>query len=280
MLLDVQQNTPEWLALRREKIGASDAPIIMGVSPWTTPRQLWETKVGLREPQETTERMQRGHDLEPVARAEFMRQTGIPVHSCVLRHRTHKWMIASLDGLDLERSVVVEIKCPGKRDHESALDGVVPDKYLPQLQHQMEVAEVNTLYYFSFDGKHGKYIIVEYDREYCTKMLDQEQEFYDCMTSLRSPPLMDKDYEGRDDEEFLAAMQEYSQTLPYVDRNEAARLKVISLSRGRNCVGGGFKVTHSLRKGNVDYKAIPELERVDLESYRKKPSDVWRISTI
>ncbi len=38
------QNTPEWHAFRRKRIGASDAPVIMGISPWKTPYQLWIEK--------------------------------------------------------------------------------------------------------------------------------------------------------------------------------------------------------------------------------------------
>ena len=39
-------NSPE---TRRNFIGGSDAPAIMGVSPWDTPYTCWEKKVGLRQ---------------------------------------------------------------------------------------------------------------------------------------------------------------------------------------------------------------------------------------
>lgn len=44
--LNLLQNTQEWEKFRLQKIGASDAPIIMGVSPWKTPFQLWLEKTG------------------------------------------------------------------------------------------------------------------------------------------------------------------------------------------------------------------------------------------
>lgn len=44
--LNLLQNTQEWEKFRLQKIGASDAPIIMGVSPWKTPFQLWLEKQG------------------------------------------------------------------------------------------------------------------------------------------------------------------------------------------------------------------------------------------
>ena len=41
------------------------------------------------------------------------------------------WMIASLDGIDIDNKTLVEIKCPGEIDHSCAMDGQVPEKYPP-----------------------------------------------------------------------------------------------------------------------------------------------------
>ena len=75
----MQQNTEEWLEFRRDKIGASDAPIIMGKSPWKTPHQLWEEKIGVRTSSYETAAMRRGKDLESEARKHFEQQTGLIV---------------------------------------------------------------------------------------------------------------------------------------------------------------------------------------------------------
>ena len=42
----LRQNTPEWHRWRRQGIGASDAPVIMGETPFKTPRTLWSIKTG------------------------------------------------------------------------------------------------------------------------------------------------------------------------------------------------------------------------------------------
>lgn len=42
------------------------------------------------------------------------------------------------------------------------------------------------------------------------------------------------------------------------------------------CESGLF-VRKATRKGNVDYKKIPELSVVDLEQYRKSPIEYWEI---
>src|SRR5271170_1345030 len=121
------QNTPEWLEMRRNKIGASDAPIIMQVSPWKTPYQLWEEKLGIAKQKQISYEMQRGTNLEEIARQEFEKMTGLIIFPQVVQHPNFEWMIASLDGIDLAHENIVEIKCPGINDHQYALDGKIPE---------------------------------------------------------------------------------------------------------------------------------------------------------
>jgi hypothetical protein len=42
-------------------------------------------------------------------------------------------------------------------------------------------------------------------------------------------------------------------------------------------MGSGIKLCHSVRKGAIDYKKIPELKSVDLEKYRGKDLESFRI---
>ena len=46
MRIDLVQGSLEWREFRKRKIGASDAPSVMGVG-FLTPLQLWRIKVGL-----------------------------------------------------------------------------------------------------------------------------------------------------------------------------------------------------------------------------------------
>ena len=41
-LINLEQGTYEWLEWRMGGLGASDAPVVMGVSPYSTSRTLWE----------------------------------------------------------------------------------------------------------------------------------------------------------------------------------------------------------------------------------------------
>jgi putative phage-type endonuclease len=188
-LVKIQQNTPEWKQFRRSHIGASDAVVIMELSPWMSPLKLYEEKVFGFE-QEENPYMRRGKNLESIALEAFENETGLSMFPMVFQHEKIDWMSASFDGITLDRKKILEIKCPGKKDHELALQGQIPKKYLPQLYHQMEVAQVDFTYYYSFDGEKGVIIEVPRDESYIKKMIEKEMEFWKCLKTL-TPPIQE-----------------------------------------------------------------------------------------
>ena len=276
------QQTDEWIKVRKSKIGASDAPVIMKVSPWKTPYQLWLEKISNQKETTKTNSMDRGLKLEDKARDEFEKITGIFVIPQVVFHKSHDWMMASLDGMDLEQKNIVEIKCPGKIDHELALSGKVPDKYYPQLQHQMEVCELDIAYYFSFDGEKGTVLNIKRDDSYIKRMVEKEKEFFECMQNFIAPETNERDYIKTDDDmsyytaSKLLDLKKKIKELEMQEKDLTADL--LLMCQYKNTQGRNFKITKTIRKGSVEYTKIPELEWVDLEKYRKKPIDVWRIS--
>ncbi len=279
-----QQNTPEWLEMRKNKVGASDAPIIMEASPWKSPYQLWEEKLGLVENSHTSSSMQRGHDLEPLARLELEKLTGLFLLPSVRMHASLPWMMASLDAIDPEGKYIAEIKCPGATDHNQALAGNIPDKYFPQLQHQIEVCQLEMGYYFSFDGNAGVLLKIYRDDTYIKKMLQKEQEFWDCVQELTPPAMTDKDYQPISSMPWMQTANQWalinSQIKELEKKEEELRRHLIAMANKKNTVGAGIRATRFLRKGSVDYGAIPELENVEIEKYRKNPVECWKLSTV
>jgi predicted phage-related endonuclease len=47
------QGSAEWHAHRRTHRNASETPVVLGQSPWLTPYQLWQQKLGLTQPEVT-----------------------------------------------------------------------------------------------------------------------------------------------------------------------------------------------------------------------------------
>ncbi len=278
-ILDIEQGSPEWHSLRKTKITATDAAVIMGVSPWKSKTKLYQDKKSDDAPNFVSEKMQRGIDLEPIARDLFIIQSNIEVEPKVI---VKDWAMASLDGMSEDGKHIVEIKCPGEKDHQSALSGKVPDYYYPQLQHQMFVCDVDEMYYYSFDGADGVILTVKRDNEFIEKMIIEEKKFYDCLMTDTPPEPDENDYVERTDLPWEKCALNWllvtSQIKELEKIEEDLRKQLISLSGESNSRGAGISLCQVQRKGNVDYSKIPELKGVDLELYRKSAITTWRIT--
>ena len=277
------QGTAEWLAYRREKIGASDAAIIMGVSPFKTRHALWLEKLGMKQPFKTAA-MQAGLDCEDAARDAFERLTGCCVFPEVVEHTYHTWMIASLDGIDMGRRFVLEIKKAGKRDHDTAKSGKVPTHYYPQLQHQLAVTGLPMAYYFSYTGTDNVLIECYRDDAYIETLISKEKEFYDCVVNFIEPERVETGVERNDEiwnsltDELLNIQVKMRAYDELIKREEVIREQLISMCANQDGYGNGVAVKRVERKGNVDYSKIPELSNVDLDLYRKDKIISWKIS--
>lgn len=187
----MKPNTPEWLEARRSGIGGSDAPIIMGVSPYTKPLQLYREKLWGCDKIDNSA-MQRGRSMEPYALQSFVEHTGFKVayetDECFQWNPKILWQFATFDALIEGTDTFVEIKCLGAKNHQFALDGQVPPHYIPQLQHQMCVKGCNMCYYWSYDGQNGVLIEVTRDEEYIQNMLLPEEERFIGYLSSRTEP--------------------------------------------------------------------------------------------
>lgn len=274
----MEQRTAEWLEMRKDKIGASDAPVIMRKSPWKTPYQLWREKLGLVDEKGSTFAMDRGNELEPIAKRALEDKLGMALQPQIRLHNQRSWMMASMDAVSLDNRTVAEIKCPGKDDHATALAGQVPEKYYPQLQHQMEVCGVDEVYYFSYHGDENALLRITRDEKYIKQLLIEEEKFYECVMNFEPPALTPNDYVWQDSAKWAKLAQEYKDLLAIEDKKEAIKKQLIELASGQNSRGGGIQLTKCLRKGAIDYKKIPHLKDVDLEPFRKESSEYWRIS--
>ena len=245
----------------------------MGVSPWRTPYQLWEEKVFGIDNDSDSPAMKRGRDLEETARQEFERMMGTSVIPQNVVHLEKPWLRASLDGIDVFGNIVVEIKCPNKEDHFVALNKKVPNKYFPQVQHQLAVTDLDKMYYFSYDGSKGVIVEVKRDQQYIDELLAKEEEFWGLVVTQTPPELTDKDYNDKaQDPEWIKIAEEWERAkenrVSMEIAEKYAREKLIALSKGKNARCNKFILTKSICKGSVDYqKAIDEYIQTMQQNY-------------
>jgi putative phage-type endonuclease len=274
-------NQDQWHQWRRAGIGSSDAAVVMGVSPWRTPYQVWQEKVFGNSAQPDNFSMARGRDLEPVARTWFEKAMNVSVFPKNKIHKDRNFIRASLDGLDMEEKVLVEIKCPNKEDHSVAVNGMIPPKYVPQVQHQLLVTGLDGMYYCSFDGQEGAIVEVSRDNAYIEAMLAEEQKFWDMVLTKKAPELTDRDFvsmeHNREWEILAMRFSEVKDVLSIAEETEEQiRKSMIALAGDRNAQGNGVRISKSICSGPIDYKQImTDHPDIDWESYRKKPVTKW-----
>ena len=279
----MEQGSNSWLEWRKAGLGASDAPVVMGVSPWSTPHKLWEQKTGRDKKDGGNWATRRGTDMEPRARAHLELTTGMDFPALLAQHEKFAFMRASLDGWNAEHKIVLEIKCPGAEDMQKARDGKVPEKYYPQIQHQLFVTGAVKCYYYSYtetaEGeREGILIEVLPDLEYIKTLFAAMVAFWLCVTNDTEPPLTERDFKNVRDADLrreFEAWHEAKKMLAHWEATEkklADALKENPKVKDQRIKCGNFRVNKITRKGNVQYAKIPELAGVDLEPYRAKSS--------
>ena len=138
----------DWLEVRKNGIGGSDAAAAVGLNPYMSPLELWLVKTGrdanLPKPDadDTTEPVYWGTLLEPIVAASYTKQTGNRVRrvNAVLQHPTIPWMLANVDREVVGCSEVQLLECKSAGEFGARLwrDGV-PEYVVCQVQHQLAV---------------------------------------------------------------------------------------------------------------------------------------------
>ena len=148
--------------------------------------QLWEEKLGFREPFRGNDATRWGTKHEPVARDDFVQHTGLSVLDAgkeglglldkeagglVRLHREEgkTWLGAAPDGVIPDKDALLEIKCPFNRGYprEARPWETAPWYYMAQVQSLMEVFDMDYTYFYCWTIDHGSFVyLVDRDREY------------------------------------------------------------------------------------------------------------------
>lgn len=147
-----------WLACREHgpkgdiayTVGGSDVATIFGLSPWTTPLELWMQKKGRlkAKPKPNAGQLEMGHLLEPIAAHFFAQKTGnlVTDDTHLYQHADFPYALANFDRRytrkeDGEPGI---LECKSCTYHKAAdwQDGAYPIYYELQLRFYLAVADV------------------------------------------------------------------------------------------------------------------------------------------
>jgi putative phage-type endonuclease len=158
----IEQGSAEWFSQRLGKVTASRISDVMATTksgPSASRKNymmelLCQRLTGQREEGFTSAAMQRGTDLEPLARSAYEIERGVIVREAsFILHPDHPNIGASPDGF-VGDDGLVEIKNPNTAQHVACLQsGKYDSKYYPQMQCQIACTGRDWCDFVSFDDR-------------------------------------------------------------------------------------------------------------------------------
>lgn len=189
--MNIEQGSPEWLALRLGKVTASRITDVLAKvkTGEAVTREDYKTELVVQrltnQPSEsfTNAAMEWGTEQEPMARIAYETHANVFVEQVsFVEHPTIEWYGCSPDGLVGEDGLL-EIKCPASKNHiKYLLNGKPPAKYVPQMQCQMAVTGRKWCDFVSYDPRLPEdlqlfVVRLERDEEYIKSMEVEVQKF-------------------------------------------------------------------------------------------------------
>lgn len=190
----------DWLAVRKQGIGSSDAAAAVGLNPYKSQLELWMEKTGRDEslpkldPQDEESPAYWGNVLEPIVAWHYSKRSGNRVRriNAVLQHPDPKlpWMLANIDRevIGADDVQILECKTAGINGARLWKEGV-PEYVQLQVMHQLAVtgkqaADVAVL----LGGQHLEIHRIERDESMIARLIDLERLFWDYVVSDTPPP--------------------------------------------------------------------------------------------
>lgn len=268
---DVKPNTPEWLELRTQYRTASEAAIVMGISPFTTPLKFKMIKEGLAK-QYYSKAMQDGHRLEDQVRQWANFRLGKTFKEEIW---TNEGYLASLDGIDGD--CLVEIKV-SDRTYNDLKHGVIPEYYLVQIQQQLFCSPAEYGYLVAYSKQLDDYAIsapIEFDPMYMANIATGWELFDQIKLDEHTPRDMSDDRRVRDLFDRYDRLKAEADTIKsYMDDIKS---QLEELAGDRSLVAGDFKLERRKGATRYDYKKAATDAKVDLEQYKTESAPTFTI---
>ena len=291
---NIEQRSPEWFKARKGKITGSQVGAILGVNPYKKPADAMRemvrsfhnapsefsgntaTEWGTANEASATQQFEMFHSIAPVI------ETGFHIHP------EHDWLGASPDGL-LDENGVIEIKCPyGQREKNPPTFKTLAEQPHYQAQIQIELfctgREFCEFYQWAPFGDLKE--TEQFNQLWIDENLPKLKAFHDAYLVERELPNAQRYLEPKhtevSDTFVIDLVTRHSELSEQIKALEVLKkdlfAEIVERCGEKESEINGHKLTLVERKGSIDYKKVPELKGVDLESYRKAGSSYWKLS--
>ena len=269
--LNMEPNTPEWLEARKNYRTASEAAIVCGISPFTTPEKFKLIKAGLVK-QYYNKAMADGHAQEEQIREWAGRELGMDFKEEVWVNGGY---LASLDGID--GTTLVEIKNSAFTYNHLAA-GHVEEHYWLQIQQQLFCSPAEVGYLVAHNPKTGQYAISELITPDPAAMvrIDDAWKVFDEM------PMPEGDLNLDDNLDLLVLFERYATMKMEADdvkaRMDTLKAQILAFSPERSASCRGHKVIYKKGATRVDYKKAATDAQLELAEYEKQGAPSYSIN--
>lgn len=296
VLVEAEQGSEEWHAIRRTKRPASITPMIMGTSKWGDKGDAYDAMMGDTVEDDAFVGVLRdyGNRTEPRARAAVEKLLGIkgfPVVGFRGDYLASMDFFGSRDG----KRIGVEIKCPYMKTKAStwkaAQKGLIEQGYGDQMQHQHEVFALDEHYLFVYiDDETHKLIRFEPDGERWVEITKEWDRFArDHLNKAERP----NPYVVRQDDEWRNVAERFlrmrAQRVAAEEQEEKLKAELLKMADGRKTEGAGVRVNFFQTRGSIDFKAVvtkfeEAIKAIDPdftpEEFRKAPRKTESVTVI
>lgn len=187
----------EWMERRREGVGSSDTPAILGVDPRYTRLAVYLEKTGRSRPEPEREHHWWGLALEPVIFQAYERRTGREVigRQVEATSETYPWLRATYDGVR-DDGRIVEAKSLGAyaATQFNAADGdweALPPHWIVQVTHQMIVSDTDVADVAVFYPLELRVYTVPRSERLASLIVDMTTEFWEDVCDGNPPRTLD-----------------------------------------------------------------------------------------
>ena len=279
----IEQRSKEWFEQRKGKITGSVVGAILGLSPYMSRNDVMRKMVReyhwVASEFKGNAATQWGQAMEPHAIADFELDTGLEVTQAGFELWDEDWLGASPDGY-VGANALIEVKCPySLRNKENPEFKHMREiqHYYAQIQIQMLVTNKSYCYFYQWSPHGSDMSVADFDPQWIDENLPKLREFYQEYLIERTENAW-KYLDGGD----VARRYGLAKAALEVAKEEleAAKDALIEAANGESCKIGDYNITKVEKKGSISYqKAVKELAPdADLEDFRGKDSEYWRIS--
>ena len=184
----------QWLELRRQGIGGSDAAAIVGLDRWRSAFDVYADKLGLKPEQPDNEAMRQGRDLEDYVASRFCEATEKKVRrrNAILQHPEHTFMTANIDRWVVGENAGLECKTTSVLNRAKFSQGEFPPNYYVQCMHYMAVTGAERWYLAVLVLNKAFHVFtIERDEAEINALIEAEKDFWENHVLKQIPPAPD-----------------------------------------------------------------------------------------